>query len=226
MIGIYSILNLKNNKRYIGSSNNIEKRINCHFSNLLKNKHCNKKLQNSYNKYGKSFFTYEILEMFEKIDKKQLLEIEQKYINNYDFNMLYNILSITNSGGAEALQKECLLLDLRGNVIKEFNSLKECSDYLNYKVQICSKSINNPSTVRLKYRVVTKQFYDEELELILSWRNYKSVKDKYNQYYMYDDVLKTWVVSHNSEIISLCDTEEEAVRISKHLCELINKNLL
>ena len=226
MTGIYTIINLINNKFYIGSSTEIEKRINTHFSNLNKNKHPNIKLQNSYNKYGKNNFTYKILDIFEDISKQNLLIKEQEWIDKYEPKDLFNLSLITNSGGADCLKKQSLLLDLRGNIIKEFNSLKEIAKFLNFKVQIPTSSINNSSTIRSKYRVVTKEFYNNELELILSWRNYKVNKDKFNHYYKYDINLKKWIVSYNSEIINISDNEEQAIRISKHVCDLINKNLI
>lgn len=45
--GIYCLINLSNNKRYIGSSKNIYSRLLKHRSLLRNNKHENSKLQNS-----------------------------------------------------------------------------------------------------------------------------------------------------------------------------------
>lgn len=55
--GIYKIINLKNNKIYFGSSNNLYKRSADHFSALRKGKHENKHLQSAFNKYGEDSFT-------------------------------------------------------------------------------------------------------------------------------------------------------------------------
>lgn len=41
MSGIYQIYNPINNKRYIGSSINVERRLKEHLRNLEKNRHCN-----------------------------------------------------------------------------------------------------------------------------------------------------------------------------------------
>ena len=46
--GIYRIRNLTNNKFYIGSAINLNKRKNQHFHYLRNNKHHNKPLQNSF----------------------------------------------------------------------------------------------------------------------------------------------------------------------------------
>lgn len=45
MSGIYQIYNPINNKRYIGSSINVERRLKEHLRNLEKNRHCNDHLQ-------------------------------------------------------------------------------------------------------------------------------------------------------------------------------------
>jgi group I intron endonuclease len=91
--GIYCIENTVNKKKYIGSSQNVYKRRNRHFSELKCGKHKNSKLQSSYNKHGKDAFIFYVLE--EIADERLLIEAEQKYIN--DFNPEYNINLIANS---------------------------------------------------------------------------------------------------------------------------------
>ena len=59
--GIYKIINAASNKCYIGSSKNICERINSHFRDLRKNEHCNKHLQNAWNRYGEDFFSFDVL---------------------------------------------------------------------------------------------------------------------------------------------------------------------
>ena len=48
--GIYVIRNLKNDKVYVGSAKNFNKRKHTHFLLLNKNQHWNVKLQRAYNK--------------------------------------------------------------------------------------------------------------------------------------------------------------------------------
>lgn len=93
MQGIYQIENTINHKLYIGSSINCHKRANRHFSELKNNKHKNKHLQNSYNKYGKEVFVFSILE--EVLDKINLINKEQYYINI--LSPAFNINQIANS---------------------------------------------------------------------------------------------------------------------------------
>ena len=88
--GIYKIINKVNGKYYVGSSQNIRNRWYRHKSNLNKNKHWNKYLQNAYNKYSINNFEYIIVESVSDISK--LLEVEQRYLdeckNNPDNNYM------------------------------------------------------------------------------------------------------------------------------------------
>lgn len=72
MIGIYKIV--INNKAYVGSSFNIERRIIQHKSDLKNQRHDNPHLQNAYNKYNE--FNFEILESFEEITDEKLRAVE------------------------------------------------------------------------------------------------------------------------------------------------------
>lgn len=59
---IYCIKNILNNKVYIGSSVNFNKRKNLHLHYLKNNKHHSNHLQKAWNKYGKENFVFEIIE--------------------------------------------------------------------------------------------------------------------------------------------------------------------
>lgn len=93
MIGIYKIVNTINNKIYIGSAKNIKKRWSAHKSDLNKNKHHSRYLQNAWNKYGKDSFIFEIVE--ELIDLSLLIDKEQYYINS--LNPVYNCCPIAGN---------------------------------------------------------------------------------------------------------------------------------
>ena len=80
-IGIYYIKNLSNNKYYIGQSINIDKRINRHINELRKNKHSNKHLQSSYNKYGEKNFKFDIILCCKE---RYLDRLEKLYIKKFD----------------------------------------------------------------------------------------------------------------------------------------------
>lgn len=95
--GIYKITCLINNKIYIGSAVNLFKRKTNHFSDLNKNKHKNKHLQNAFNKYGIDKFTFEVLE---HVDTNLLIIREQFWIdisNCTNRNIGYNVCLIAGS---------------------------------------------------------------------------------------------------------------------------------
>jgi group I intron endonuclease len=96
MIGIYLITNKLNNKVYVGSSQDINRRFYLHKFYLDKNNHTNLHLQNAWNEYGKDNFTFSILE--EIIDSSLLLQKEKEYILEYcstDREFGYNICEDT-----------------------------------------------------------------------------------------------------------------------------------
>ena len=84
--GIYKISNIVNNKVYIGSSVSILKRLYSHKILLINNKHYNKHLQCSYNIYGSSNFSFDIIEKIENFNKTILKEREEFYILYYKSN--------------------------------------------------------------------------------------------------------------------------------------------
>lgn len=110
MLGyIYHITNKNNNKKYIGKTINLERRLEKHFSNLRNNKHHSTKLQRAFNKYGEDAFvvTYQIKEINNEEDLN-LLEMEE--IKNYDsFNNGYNE-TIGGDGQRTALDFNTMLL--------------------------------------------------------------------------------------------------------------------
>lgn len=85
--GIYEILNIKNNKRYIGQSQKVRARLQKHRRLLIKNEHQNSHLQNAFNKYGIDSFSFNIIEYcsIEELDFK-----ENFYIKSYKSNNPYN----------------------------------------------------------------------------------------------------------------------------------------
>jgi len=95
--GIYSITNIANNKIYIGSAINVYYRWNIHISDLKNNKHGNKYLQYSFNKYNEQNFKFEVIELIEDIDK--LLEREQYYLDIY-FDKQNNCYNISPTAGS------------------------------------------------------------------------------------------------------------------------------
>lgn len=90
--GIYKIVNLVNNKIYIGSAINLHKRWILHKSRLKHNKHHCKHLQSSYNKHKENNFIFEVLEY---VENQFLILREQHYIDT--LNPQYNICKVAGS---------------------------------------------------------------------------------------------------------------------------------
>ena len=83
MYYIYKIENLKNNKKYIGLTNNIIRRKIRHFTDLRRNKHDNSFLQKEFNIYGEENFSFNI-EFQGEISYQEISEKEKEYIQFYD----------------------------------------------------------------------------------------------------------------------------------------------
>ena len=85
--GIYVITNKENNLKYIGSSTDIGRRLQKHFSLLRHNEHPNKKLQEDYIKFkGIEVFNWECIE----ITDTNLLNKEREYQIKTGIDNLYN----------------------------------------------------------------------------------------------------------------------------------------
>ena len=76
--GVYEILNTTNGKRYIGSATNLRQRKRQHWSELRRNCHRNKHLQNTWNKHGEEVFRFEVIEYWEP---EFLVSMEQWWMN-------------------------------------------------------------------------------------------------------------------------------------------------
>jgi group I intron endonuclease len=92
--GIYVIRNIVNDNIYIGSSVNIKKRFCQHRNSLRKNKHHNKYLQRSWNKYGEENFEFVVIEHHSYPEK--ILGRENQYILLY--NPEYNSVRVNKEG--------------------------------------------------------------------------------------------------------------------------------
>lgn len=191
--GIYKIVNLQTGKYYVGSTKDFKKRKQTHFSGLKNNYHPNKHLQNAYNKYGIDNFKFEIIEY---VQEELLLDIEQTYIDDSAKEKIYNKTYVAGAGGYDTLSISVYLLDLNGNIINEFNSIMEASR--NLKTLITSNKINSSSIIRSKYRLVSKEFYNQNITTILNWKNYtRKDKEKGRLYLLRQQVI---VIKDNKTI--------------------------
>lgn len=138
--GIYMIVNLINGNRYIGSSKNIQQRLQTHRGELRQKHHCNYHLQNAWNKYGEKNFDYSVLEFCEENIR---ISREQYYVDTLkpEYNISIGIVELP-SYSKESRAKlsrvrkqriadgliekthcsKLFVYNLQGEFIKEFNS--------------------------------------------------------------------------------------------------------
>lgn len=72
---------------YIGVTTDYKSRQGNHINELLKNKHYCKPLQMDFNKYGLSWFVFDVLEINDDEIKEHS---EHRHLRNYDKRKLYN----------------------------------------------------------------------------------------------------------------------------------------
>jgi group I intron endonuclease len=131
--GIYKIVNIENNKIYIGSSKNLTTRWYKHSYHLKKGNHHCKHLQYSYNKYGKGSFTFDIIE---ECDISNLIVREQFYIDS--LSPEYNTCQVAGTTAGRKLTEEhkrrigvtnskLRLTDERKAEISDFMRTRPCS---------------------------------------------------------------------------------------------------
>lgn len=108
MAYIYEIRNVVNDKVYIGSSKDYEKRWLTHTNELSNGTHANKHLQNAWNNYGEENFKFSVLE---EVELSEQYIKEQEWINKVEpFNERgYNIRRTTYQGAESphTILKKC-----------------------------------------------------------------------------------------------------------------------
>ena len=113
--GVYKIQSISNpDLCYIGSSVNMDSRINLHLSNLKNKIHHNKNLQDHFNKYGKNDLQFSVLL---ECNKENLIETEQFFLDAYDPR--FNIYK--KAGEGKFFSNEKTLLGMVVFITKDFN---------------------------------------------------------------------------------------------------------
>lgn len=148
---IYSIINLKNNKKYIGSTIDLDSRIRQHLYKLRNNKHHSKYLQCSWNKHGEQNFIFHILEF---CSKEKTLEIEQIYL--ISLNPEYNISKSSTAPMTGRKHKKETLIKFKKRKIwnKGVPRTKEEKSFISFRIKeaISKKSpeYNEQISIRTK----------------------------------------------------------------------------
>ncbi len=95
IIFIYEIVNKINNKRYIGKTQDFNKRKNRHLNDLKHNRHHCIHLQRAWNKYGEENFYFNII--YSGLTNEEASEKEEDLIN-LNYETLYNISKKSDGG--------------------------------------------------------------------------------------------------------------------------------
>ena len=104
---------------YYGQSQRFQERIKEHLGALKNKSHCNKKMQNAYNKHND--FKMQIIEILGRgLLQKDLNDAEQKYIDKYWGEK--TLLNIARIAGAPDASKPCIIT-IHG-ISKEYESTK------------------------------------------------------------------------------------------------------
>ncbi len=135
--GIYEIRCLGNDKSYIGSASNLISRRHDHFHSLQKGMHCNRFLQNAWNKYGEELFVFNVLKF---CSIKRLIEWEQIFIDEFEsfgegFNLCPKAGSRLGTSCSEETKKE-MSRTRKGRVLSEEHKRKISESS---KGRICSE---------------------------------------------------------------------------------------
>lgn len=162
--GIYKIINKDNGKYYVGRTLNLDKRWYQHKKLLKKNNHFNKYLQSAWNKCGEDKFEFIVVEYV--IDKTELINTEQRYINqfildrNKGLNNCYNLSESSispmdiNKGRKHSDETKKKLSDMNKGKIP-WNKNKRLKLSHEYTSRICKKkynpNLNSDFVVNSKY---------------------------------------------------------------------------
>lgn len=102
MAGIYKIENIASKNCYIGATKNASARFQIHLSELKRNVHHCKKLQQAFNETDVTNFTFTIIE---ECEDSNIIKVEQKWIDYYrHLNKCYNTNFIATDKGTDSLE--------------------------------------------------------------------------------------------------------------------------
>jgi len=167
---IYAIINIVDQKLYIGSAVQARRRKQEHLSRLRNGNHCNTHLQGAYNKYGEENFKFVVLNKVSNI--KELDKYEQIWIDTFDFNkQLYNFCKVAGNTTGRVVTEET-----RKKISKKKKGRK-MSDAAKKKMSIAQKgrkqtqeAIDKTATAKQKRCVKIDKDTKEIIEIFASFR--------------------------------------------------------
>ncbi len=192
--GIYCIYNKINNKKYIGKSKCIHKRIKQHITSLnrrSKDENCH--LINSWHKYGRINFDYCIIEELD-FDEKRLKDRELYHIINnksldrdYGYNLRLDSSTKTNVLDETRIrlsisQKEFILNNPSLHEKRQELSrlaIKKKMKFLNNNPELKNEVYLNQSILTCKYYI---DQYTKNNEFVKRWKSMKCILNENPSY--------------------------------------------
>ena len=164
---IYKIINNKTNKIYVGQTKrSLRERKNQHFSELRNQNHYNTQLQEDYNKYGESSFSFEILE--NNIDEEYLIEKETYWIQLLGGMYSDRLYNQTDNTTISDYNRSQLIKYNKERVLRQ-DTLQKFSDN--------NKGSKNPYFNKMKY---TQDFINQLRIEYEEGATYVDLEKKYN----------------------------------------------
>lgn len=158
MTGIYSILNLDNNKRYVGSSaRSLKYRLKKHRRLLKRGRHPNRYLQAAWNKYGERLFEFSILEYCEPdicVEREQYwMDFYRAYNRDYGYNLSPKAGSCLGIKHSEECKKK---------VSDRMRGIKQSEEQIRNRVESWKKTVMSPEGNKRWRQVHTGRVHSEE----------------------------------------------------------------
>ena len=186
---IYQITNLINNKKYFGSTNDIERRWREHKSNSFNpNAHSyNYPLALAFRKYGlENFYFYQFPQVFNSRYEAEEFEHQLIIENQTHLHNGYNQTSITHNALTDGeirngLKHKIIAIDINNpNTTKYFDSVTNAAKYFitdRHSVSKCAQGIKRYSNVKQQ----VFRYLDENNNIIEPKLTSKEVIDDYNR---------------------------------------------
>lgn len=182
MVGIYAIVNLINDRVYVGQAVDILHRFNEHKWMLNSNIHTNSHLQSAWNKYGSDNFEFMVLE---ECDISTLTERENHWINYFggvNCDKTYNFIAAKDSGGHNDISKAKISASLKQyySTHEHHSKGKILSDEIRQHISDGHKGHKHSTETRLKIgnsqkgKIISK----EQREMISNYARGRTLGDE------------------------------------------------